>query len=180
MKYLIFVLVFAVSFNGLSQSLPSKEEIYDFSKEFIYGTDSVEILLSENSNQWGIYKDTSVFLNDTTRFSNDDLAFFRMQLRETDHFKWKQSRLKNVKTISKLKMKWIFRNYEKGWKRFHEKYPKRCYRSASMPIFNANKTYCIFYQATQCGGLLGQGSTNIYKMEKGKWIYVDSYGMWVS
>ncbi|MDF3028825.1 MAG: hypothetical protein K0S23_3132 [Fluviicola sp.] len=180
MKSLIFVLVFAASFDVLSQTLPSREEMYDFSKQFIFGTDSVELLLLKNSDQWGFYKDTSVFLHDTTYFSNDDLAFFRVQLKEMNHFKWNQNRLQNVKTISRLKLKWIFRNYQKGWKRFCKKYPKRCYRSATMPIFNANKTYCIFYQSVQCGGLSGQGSTNIYKLEKGKWIYVDSYGMWVS
>ncbi|WP_430403394.1 hypothetical protein [Fluviicola sp.] len=179
MKLSIFVLVIITSFNGFSQPLPSEKEIYDLAGQFIHGTDSTRVLLSKHSDKRTIYQDTSAFLHDTTYFSEADFAYFRLQLKGKDNFKWDQGRFKNVRTISQSKVKWIFRDM-KGWKRFHKKYPKMCLRSSSIPLFNVDKTYCIFYQAVQCGGLSGQGSTNIYKLENGKWIYVDSYGMWVS
>ena len=180
MKLSIFVLALITSFNGFSQSLPSKKEIYDLADQFIYGTDSTKVILSKHSDEWGIYQDTSAILHDTTYFSEADFAYFRLQLKGINNFKWDKGRFKNVQTIFRLKVKWIFRNHGKGWKRFHEKYPKMCLRSSSVPLFNSDKNYCVFYQGIQCGGLLGQGSTNIYKLENGKWIYVDSYGMWVS
>jgi hypothetical protein len=100
-------------------------------------------------------------------------------MKEIDEFKWEEARFDKIKTISSSRVKWIFRDLN-GWKRFHRKYPESCLRSCSIPLFNVDKTYCILYMGTQCGGLIGRGSIHVYKLETGKWIYVDSYSMWVS
>jgi hypothetical protein len=142
MKLSVFVLAIIASFNGFSQSLPSKKEIYDFADQFIQGTDSSKVILSKYSDEWTIYQDTSAILHDTTYFSEADFSCFRLQLKGIDNFKWDQGRLKDVRTISRLKVKWIFRNHMKGWKRFHKKYPKMCLRSSSMPLFKVMTTLC--------------------------------------
>ena len=180
MKSSLLILFFVLfSSYGLTQSLPSKKEIYDLMGQFLYRTDSSHIYLRKQSELISIYQDSSVFLSDTTHFSTADFAYFRLQMKEIEDFKWEKARLNNIKTIPSFKVKWIFRD-RNGWKRFHRKYPKSCLRSCSMPLFNVNKTCCILYVGTQCGGLNGGGSITIYKLKNGKWIYLDSYRMWVS
>jgi len=175
------LILFLVLFSsyGLTQSLPSEKEIYDVMGQFLYRTDSSHIYLNKQPELRNLYEDSSAFLSDTTYFSTADFAYLRLQMKEMDDFRWKKARLNKVETISSSKVKWIFRD-RNGWKRFHRKHPKSCLRSCSMPLFSVNKTYCILYIGTQCGGLNGRGSINIYKLENGKWMYVDSYGMWVS
>ncbi len=181
MKSFLLALMFLISsVCTFSQTLPSKKEIYEVTNQFIHGTDSTYVRLNKHSDTERIFKDSSAFLSDTTYFSKADFAYFRLQLKEVKRSNWNQSRFTEVKTIRQWRIKWIFRNHRKGWKRFHEKFNKACLASCSIPIFTVDKTYCILYTGTQCGGLIGGGSTDIYKLENGKWVYVDSYGMWVS
>lgn len=181
MKSFLLTFVFLISsVYTFSQTLPSKKEIYEVTNQFIHGTDSTYMRLQKSSDTWRIFEDSSSFLSDTARFSAADFDYFRLQLKEIKTFDWNQNRFEKVRTISELRLKWIFRNNRKGWKRFHEKFNKSCLVSCSIPLFTVDKTYCILYKGVQCGGLLGEGSTDIYKLENGKWVYVDSYGMWVS
>lgn len=186
MKKKLFVRLFIFNFLpailsgnvGIAQGKPSKKEIYDFINTQIHGSDSMKVCLEKQPTK-SFLGDTSIIFQDTTHFTAADFEYFRLQFRQAESFRWKESQMDHIKTLRRVRIKWIFRNREKGWKRFHKKF-ESCLFSCSMPVFNVSGTYCIVRWNRQCDGLNGRGGMDLYKWENNQWMFVESYSMWVS
>lgn len=159
-----------------------KSENINFEKVYVFvnstmTNDTVKFNLSDRMG-FGIFGDDMTSIFEDTLFDNGDREFFRHQIIMMEKVRWQKNHITGAKVISHTKIKRIFRG-RNGWNRFRKKYGN-CLTSFSMPIFNKNYSYCIFYHWTQCDYLAGGGSLDLYKLENGKWTFVKSYMMGVS
>lgn len=159
----------------------SIKEYYNFFNSFI-NPDSIESFnLSSKPDFEYIYEDTSDIFRDTNIFSSLDVQFIKSQILNAVGFEWENhkilaSNVINAKEISKIFADGTYL----GWSEFNKKY-KNGFSTFSVPLFSVDGKLCIVYTARHCGHLCGEGSTNIYKKVRGKWVWLKAVGTrWVS
>ena len=87
---------------------------------------------------------------------------------------------KNIKYISLLQVKFIFRD-EEGWDRFYKKYPNAPGIITLSNIgFNSTRTQALVYIGNQKGWLDGVGIIVLLELEKGQWKLIKLRELWVS
>lgn len=170
------IILIACNIYGQKNDNVDLDKVYNFINSTMTN-DSIKFNLKDNTG-FGIFiRDTSSILSDTI-FNDRDRDFFRKQIQQLGRIKWEQGKISGANIIPQKDIRKVFKK-KNGWERFRKKYGD-CLTSFSLPIFSANFEYCIIYQWTQCDYLAGGGSTDLYKFENGKWIYIQSYSTGVS
>jgi hypothetical protein len=169
-----FFVLFFVSNNvyGQDNQIIYLERVYDFLNSTI-AIDTTKYNLSEHTN-FGLFETDTTSIFTDKLFSDVDKDFFRKQFSATEKFKWQENKILGAKIIPEKNLRKIFKHRKNGWNKFRKKYGN-CLTSFSLPIFNKDFTYCIFYQWTQCDYLAGYGSLGLYKFENSKWIFIKHY-----
>lgn len=152
------------------------EKVYDFINTTLVN-DSVRFNLADRTTFGFSGQDTTSILSDSL-FNDSDREYFRQQFALLGKEKWQQGKIKGATVIPRKELKKIFK-HKNGWERFRNKYGN-CLTSFSLPIFNATHDYCIVYHWTQCDYLAGGGSTDLFKFDNGKWVFVHSYTIGMS
>lgn len=178
-KIITFItLLFLIGNNIYGQ----KTEVVNFEKvySFINSTmtnDTIKFNLTDLTS-FGVFgNDTTSILTDSL-FNQADRYFFREQFAMMGNVNWEKGKIIGANVISQQDIKKVFKR-KNGWNKFRKKYGN-CLTSFSLPIFNNNYDYCIIYHWTQCDYLAGGGSTDLYKLENGKWIFIKSYMIGIS
>lgn len=178
-KIITFItLLFLIGNNIYGQ----KTEVVNFEKvySFINSTltnDTKKFNLSDPTSFGMFGDDTTSILTDSI-FDQADRDFFREQFAMLDNVKWEKGKIIGANLISQHDITKVFKR-KNGWNKFRKKYGD-CLTSFSLPLFNKNYDYCIIYHWTQCDYLAGGGSTDLYKLENGKWIFIKSYMIGIS
>ena len=174
-----FFLLFFVGNNiyGQDNQTIDLERMYDFLNSTI-ANDTTKYNLSECANFEFFDTDTTSILKDKL-FSNADKDFFREQFSKPRKFKWQENKIIGAKIIPEKELSKVFKHRKNGWNKFRKKYGN-CLTDFSLPIFNIDFTYCIFYQWVQCDYLAGYGNLGLYKFENNKWILIKYYMTGVS
>lgn len=162
--------------SGQKNEIINSEKVYSFMNSTMTN-DSIKFNLKDNTG-FGIFiRDTSSILSDSI-FNDSDRDFLRVQLVQLGKIKWEQGKISGATVIPLKDIRKVFKKKD-GWERFRKKYGT-CLTSFSLPIFSANFEYCVIYQWTQCDYLAGGGSTDLFKFENGKWIFIRSYSIGMS
>ncbi len=171
-------LIILISSNifGQNTETVNLEKMYSFVNSTMTN-DSIKFNLNENTG-FGIFIDDTLSILSDSLFNDEDRAFFREQFALLGKIKWEQDKISGATIIPKKDIKKVFKR-KGGWERFRKKYGN-CLTSFSLPIFSANSEYCIIYRWTQCDYLAGGGSTDLYKFDNGKWIFIQSYSIGMS
>ncbi len=170
------IILVACSIYGQKKEIINIEKVYSFINSTLTN-DSIKFNLKDYSG-FGIFIDDTLSILSDSLFNDADRDFFRKQFRQLGKIKWEQGKISGATILPQKDINKVFKR-KGGWERFRKKYGD-CLTSFSLPIFSANFEYCIIYQWTQCDYLAGSGSTNLYKFENGKWIYIQSYSIGVS
>jgi hypothetical protein len=173
MTFIRHLLLMIILIPGLIKSQEyfkiEMDSIYKFINRVIVN-DSVKFNLEAVPNIWEInYYKESIF--DDTIFTQDDINFIKFQIKEAERIIWSEDKIINAVVIDEEKLNKIFRNENKGWKKFNRKFGN-CLTTYSIPIFSLDYDYCIFYEWVQCHYLMGYGSLSIYRKESDNWIFV--------
>jgi hypothetical protein len=73
----------------------------------------------------------------------------------------------------------IFKDRERSWKYFREKYGSS-FNTFTMPVFFRKKQLCAFYYEHECGDRCSSGVLAIYRKEKGHWVLWFVIYEWIS
>lgn len=73
----------------------------------------------------------------------------------------------------------IFKDRERGWKYFREKYGSS-FNTFTIPVFFRKEQLCAFYYEDECGNRCSNGVLAIYRKEKGHWIMWFVIYEWIS
>jgi len=171
-----FILLIGYSVFGQKNDVINFEKVYGFINSTLTN-DTIRFNLSDNTGFGMFIEDIASILTDSL-FTSSDREYFREQLVMAGNLKWQQGKISGANVIPQKDIKKVFKK-KGGWERFRKKYGN-CLTSFSLPIFSANYEYCIIYQWTQCDYLAGGGSTDLYKYENGKWIFIQSYSIGMS
>lgn len=170
------IILVTCSVNGQKNEIINIDKVYSF-VNFTLTYDSIKFNLKDYTG-FGIFIDDTLSILSDSLFNDEDRAFFREQFTLLGKIKWEQGKISGATIIPKKDIKKVFKRKD-GWERFRKKYGN-CLTSFSLPIFSANFEYCIIYHWTQCDYLAGGGSTDLYKFDNGKWIFIQSYSIGMS
>lgn len=163
MKLIPLFILFAFVGNAQLDLQPAYDFVNEKAKE-----QGAPFNLSEKMRFGSLYKvDTADLVKDSL-FTPEDLIFIQEQLEYSEKGNWEPGKIKGVNVISEKEQHKAFRNHNKGWERFRKKYGN-CLTRYSLPIFNVDHTYCIFFEWTQCDYLMGRGQAVVYKFSDGEW-----------
>lgn len=168
-----------LKYEFLNQQLTDDLEFYsrtsEFLKEPIKGR--VYTLISGEFIEDAIRDEDSLL-------SKEDKEYIKHQFADSVDFPILKNKLKvkGVYFLSKEEKKELQakNNPESFWNYFRKKYPGKCIRNISIPVFNKAKDLIIVSLGDSCGGLEGEGGMYILKKIKGKWKIVKTLNTWVS
>ncbi|WP_431162554.1 hypothetical protein [Flagellimonas beolgyonensis] len=174
----LIILVFLIGINiyGQKTNVINFEKVYSFLNSTMIN-DKTEFNLSDQTDI-EIFGDITKLIFKDSLFDNEDREFIRNQISMLGKVKWQDGKIMGANIISQKDINLVFKS-RNGWDKFRKKYGG-CLTNFSLPIFNKNDNYCIFYNWTQCDYLSGGGSLDLYKFENGKWIFIKSYVKGVS
>lgn len=176
LSFIILLFLIGSKIYGQKTDVINFEKVYNFLNSTMTN-DTIKFNLSDRTSFGMFVVDTTSILTDSL-FDNVDRDYFREQFAMLGKVKWQSGKITGANVISQQDIKKVFKR-KNGWNKFRKKYGN-CLTTFSLPIFNKNHDYCIFYHWTQCDYLAGGGSTDLYKLENGKWIFIKSYMIGVS
>lgn len=170
-SFILFLFLFGNNLYAQKMDSLDMEKVYSFLNSTMTN-DTIKFNLSDQSTFGMFGNDTSSIINDTM-FDNLDKEYIRQQFAMLGNVTWQKGKIVGANIIPRQDINKVFKK-KKGWDAFRKKYGY-CLTTFSLPIFNKNHDYCIMYHWTQCDYLAGGGSTDLYKYENGKWIFIKSY-----
>ena len=103
----------------------------------------------------------------------------RQQIKDSKRFRWNEEQMTGAIILKRAAIRKYFRRGGEGWKEYDKEH-EAGYYTYSIPVFNLDKTMCLFYESYHCGGLCGDGGFYIYKLTNGKWEMIAMFNCWVS
>jgi len=114
-------------------------------------------------------------------FDSADIDFMERQRKAVEEALWDST---YVATIEIAKADSIFKTPGQTKSRNEDVWTKksgmRAFYRLSFPLFSKDFNYCIINVEYRCGGLCGEGSTNIYQRTEKGWMLKKKLRHWVS
>jgi hypothetical protein len=174
----LITILFLIGSNiyGQKTEVINFEKVYNFINSTI-SNDTTKFNLSDRTS-FGMFGDDTTSILTDSLFDKVDRDYFREQFAMLGKVKWQTGKIIGANIIPQQNISKVFKK-KNGWNKFRKKYGN-CLTSFSLPIFSKDYDYCIIYHWTQCDYLAGGGSTDLYKLENGKWIFIKSYMIGIS
>ena len=102
-------------------------------------------------------------------FTKKEMNFIEQSIKKPLLKKWTKQILPYQQIVARKELKAALKT--KGTKVYHVH---------AAPIFLRNGTYCLFYNASYCGGQCASGRMRLYYKWGKEWIIVKSYCEWMS
>ena len=175
MKKLIAIVFWASAASRVLAQL-NEEKVHEFLNAFMEKDSAVFQLQGRAS--FGFFGKYLPGIFGDTIFTENDSIFMNRQFLLSEKQHWKNGEFDKAHIITEHVFRRTFRHGD-GWNKFHKKFAD-CLRSWSLPIFNQEYTYCVFYHWIQCDYLAGGGTLDLYRWINGKWVFEKSYAMGMS
>lgn len=156
-------------------------------KEFEYYTFINDIIKFEG--QQFLVEDPDTFTMNITQLNRRILSlpyvasgkenkdFIFLQYDNVKTFKWRGDSLKNTLVIN---WQTVHKYKKEGWPKIEYDRFEPGYYQFGIPLFNLDRTRCIFSYSYHCGGECGHGNTSLYQWTGSKWVKIFDFGGWVS
>jgi hypothetical protein len=142
--------------------------------------DAIEVLQKSKTLKKSRLIDKKIKVVDSLTLTKQEKEFIIKELKkQTSEAFWDSIHIPNSLVITTDTITAIFKDRERGWKYFREKYGSSI-NSFTMPVFFRKKQLCAFYYDSHCGGLCGDGVLAIYRKEKGHWVMWFVLYEWIS
>ncbi len=140
---------------------------------------SIFIKNGEDENDYDYFGIPS-FIEKDSLFTNEDLEFVKIQIKQTEVFDLNQKYISDFKVVHKDTFSNLLENANRVsyGKIIREKYGNMSW--ISLPLFSKNKELAIVNYDYNCGSLCGHSRTSMYKKQNGKWIWLKDISYSVS
>lgn len=162
------LLIIFITLSWTGQALAQRSETYDKQAfEFLNATRNLKelVLLDEPST---IRPSCLLELDADTFYTKKEILLIEKMFKNPPIKKWTKQLLPNSRIFTAAQLK---TRQHKGYKNYH---------AYGVPIFLRNGTYCLFYNASYCGGPCGSGRIRLYYKFADEWVIVKTYCKWIS
>lgn len=172
--YLFLAIVFASGCKEVTkETLPIQAEYYDFINTQ-FPNDKLKCIVLDSPSFGEIDKDymLKMFHDLNSIISDEDRCYMMLQFDTPTNFKWEQGKLTNSIIVQNQQLDSILHltrsitDFKNDKEYISVPYG---YFKYSKPIFNKNKTLCIFAEYHECGFMCGGGSYGVYQKQNGNW-----------
>jgi len=102
-------------------------------------------------------------------FTTNEISFIERSIKKPLLKKWTKKILPHQQIVARKELKAALKTKD-----------TKVYHVHAAPIFLRNGTYCLFYNASYCGGQCASGRMRLYYKWGQDWIIVKNYCGWMS